>query len=132
MFILGWQHSPVFVEAPLVCVKVWMKQELNLQVSYPRAKITWRKATGIIRKEDLRTRKFRLLVKCYELEECNKRISQLICECCVSVWYCIRFCVHLYRYVYMKIHVPSKLAKGVETIKKQTQQTSSHYGLENS
>ena len=33
---------------------------------------------------------------------------------------------------YMKIHVPSMLAKGVETIKKQTQQASSHNGLENS
>ena len=32
-------------------------------------------------------------------------------------------------YMYMKIHVPSMLAKGVETINKQTQQTSSHYGL---
>ena len=32
----------------------------------------------------------------------------------------------------MKIHAPSMLAKGVETIKKQTQQTSSHSGLENS
>ena len=32
----------------------------------------------------------------------------------------------------MKIHVPSMLAKGVETINKQTQQTSSHIGLENS
>ena len=30
----------------------------------------------------------------------------------------------------MKIHVPSMLAKGVETINKQTQQTSSHNGLE--
>ena len=58
MFILGWQHSPVFVEAPPVCIKVWVKQELILPcraVSYPRAKITWRKATGIIRKEDLWT-----------------------------------------------------------------------------
>ena len=34
-------------------------------------------------------------------------------------------------YMYMKIHVPSMLAKGVETINKQTQQTSSHNGLEN-
>ena len=33
--------------------------------------------------------------------------------------------------MYMKIHVPSMLAKGVETINKQTQQTSSHNGLEN-
>ena len=32
----------------------------------------------------------------------------------------------------MKIHVPSMLAKGVKTINKQTQQTSSHNGLENS
>ena len=31
--------------------------------------------------------------------------------------------------IYMKMHVPSMLAKGVETIKKQTQQTSSHNGL---
>ena len=30
---------------------------------------------------------------------------------------------------YMKIHVPSMLAKGVEKINKQTQQTSSHNGL---
>ena len=29
-------------------------------------------------------------------------------------------------YMYMKLHVPSMLAKGVETINKQTQQTSSH------
>ena len=29
------------------------------------------------------------------------------------------------------VHVPSMLAKGVETINKQTQQTSSHNGLEN-
>ena len=35
-------------------------------------------------------------------------------------------------YMYMKIHVPSMLAKGVKTINKQTQQTSSHNGLENS
>ena len=34
--------------------------------------------------------------------------------------------------MYMKIHVPSMLTKGVETINKQTQQTSSHNGLENS
>ena len=34
--------------------------------------------------------------------------------------------------VYMKIHVPSMPAKGVETIKVQTQQTSSHNGLVNS
>ena len=34
-------------------------------------------------------------------------------------------------YMYMKIHVPSMLAKGVETINKQTQQTSSHNGFEN-
>ena len=33
-------------------------------------------------------------------------------------------------YVYMKLHVPSMLAKGVATINKQTQQTSSHNGLE--
>ena len=32
----------------------------------------------------------------------------------------------------MEIHVPSILAKGVETINKQTQQISSHNGLENS
>ena len=32
-------------------------------------------------------------------------------------------------YTYMKNHVPSMLAKGVETINKQTQQTSSHTGL---
>ena len=31
--------------------------------------------------------------------------------------------------MYMQIHVPSLLAKGVETINKQTQQTSSHKGL---
>ena len=45
----------------------------------------------------------------------------------------------MYYYVlvvlYMKIHVPSMLAIGVETINKQTQQTnkqtSSHKGLEN-
>ena len=30
----------------------------------------------------------------------------------------------------MKIHVPSMLAKGVAAINKQTQQTSSHNGLE--
>ena len=32
----------------------------------------------------------------------------------------------------MKHHVPSMLAKGAEMINKQTQQTSSHNGLENS
>ena len=32
----------------------------------------------------------------------------------------------------MKIHVSSVQAKGVETMNKQTQQTSSHNGLENS
>ena len=32
----------------------------------------------------------------------------------------------------MKIHVPNMLAKGVETINKEIQQTSSHNGLENS
>ena len=31
----------------------------------------------------------------------------------------------------MKIHVPSMPAKSVETINKQTQQTSSHHDLEN-
>ena len=35
----------------------------------------------------------------------------------------------MYIVLYMKIHVPSMLAKGVETINKQT---SSHNGLENS
>ena len=35
-------------------------------------------------------------------------------------------------HVHMKIHVPtcSMLAKGIETINKQTQQTSSHNGFE--
>ena len=36
---------------------------------------------------------------------------------------------HLYSYMYMKIHVPSMLAKDVEMINKQTQQTSSHNGF---
>ena len=35
-------------------------------------------------------------------------------------------------YMYMKILVPSMLANGVKTINKQTQQTSSHNGLQNS
>ena len=37
--------------------------------------------------------------------------------------------VGLYKYYYMKIHVPSMLAIGIEMINKQTQQTSSHNGL---
>ena len=56
--ILGWQHSPVFVEAPPVCIKVWVKQELILPcraVSYPHSTITWSKSSGKIREEDLST-----------------------------------------------------------------------------
>ena len=44
-------------------------------------------------------------------------------------------CTYLKQYLYslyMKIHVPSMLARDIETINKQTQQTSSHNGLENS
>ena len=40
--------------------------------------------------------------------------------------------VHCIKKWYMKNHVPSMLAKGVETINRQTQQTSSHNGLWNS
>ena len=43
-----------------------------------------------------------------------------------------RLCTCTCTLIYMKIHVPSILAKGVKTISKQTQQTSSHNGLENS
>ena len=46
---------------------------------------------------------------------------------------CTSICTIVYMYMcstYMKIHVPSMLAIGVETINKQTQQqTSSHNGL---
>ena len=35
----------------------------------------------------------------------------------------------LFTHTYTKNHVPSMLAKGVETINKQTQQTSSHTGV---
>ena len=45
-------------------------------------------------------------------------------------------CIHctcvIELHMHMKIHVPSMLTKGIETIKKQTQQTSRHNGLENS
>ena len=34
--------------------------------------------------------------------------------------------IHAYNYIYMKIHVPSMLAIGVEMINKQTQQTNKH------
>ena len=37
----------------------------------------------------------------------------------------------MYMYMYMEFHGPIMLAKGVATINKQPQQTSSHNGLEN-
>ena len=40
--------------------------------------------------------------------------------------------MYIYIYMYMKIHVPNMLAKGVDTINKQSQQTTSHNGFKNS
>ena len=47
----------------------------------------------------------------------------------IDTYTCMHAHTYQSAYMYMKIHVPRMLANGVETINKQTQQTSSHYDM---